>query len=460
MDVTSLYTNIPHQDGIHACLAYLQEQDYNPEYRPKDITDLIHFTLTHNNFTFNNQHFLQTMGTAMGTKMAPQYANLFMSHLEEDFLKNCTIKPLLYLRYIDDIFIIWSENQESLIEFHQKFNSHHPSIRLSLEYSSTNIPFLDTMISIQKGKIQTTVYKKPTDQHTYLHKTSNHPKHTKKAVIYSQAIRYHRICTEENTRDCHLTNLKKAFTQQGHSSREVDHTFERATWIPREELLQYRRKTPTNRTPLVMTYHPSLEPIRKILKKLQPILEKDPVLKKIFPEPPILAFRQAPNLANLITRSKLPQPQNTPKGSRPCHDKKCKTCPHISTISTITTPHNRAISIPGSYSCTSRNVVYLIQCTKCPDGRYVGETRQQLRTRMNAHRKSMKDRNTQLPVGAHFSQEGHSLSNLSVLILKGNLHNTSQRRAYELHFINLLDTRDQGLNTDIGLLIHYNLPGN
>ncbi|XP_059588797.1 uncharacterized protein LOC109283246 isoform X1 [Alligator mississippiensis] len=261
MDVTSLYTNIPHQDGIQACLTYLQEQDYNSEYRPKDITDLIHFILTHNYFTFNNQQFLQMMGTAMGTKMAPQYANLFMSHLEEDFLKNCTIKPLLYLRYIDDIFIIWTENLQSLIEFHQKFNSHHPSIRLSLEYSSTNISFLDTMISIQKGKIQTTVYKKPTDQHTYLHRTSNHPKHTKKAVIYSQALRYHHICTEENTQDCHLTNLKKAFTQQGHSSREVNCTFERATWIPREELLQYRRKPPTNRTPLVMTYHPSLEPV-------------------------------------------------------------------------------------------------------------------------------------------------------------------------------------------------------
>ncbi|XP_059570339.1 uncharacterized protein LOC106738317 [Alligator mississippiensis] len=228
------------------------------------------------------------------------------------------------------------------------------------------------MVSIQKGKIQTTVYKKPTDQHTYLHRTSNHPKHTKKPVIYSQALRSHRICTEEHTRDRHLTNLKKAFTQQGHSSRERDRTFERATRIPREELLQYRRNPPTNRTPLVMTYHPSLEPVQKILKQLQPILERDPILKEIFPEPPILAFKLAPNLANLITRSKLPQAQTTPKGSRPCQDKKCKTCQHISTTPTITTPHNRAISIPGSYSCTSRNVIYLIQCTKCPDGKYVG----------------------------------------------------------------------------------------
>ncbi|XP_059571208.1 uncharacterized protein LOC132244181 [Alligator mississippiensis] len=244
MDVTSLYTNIPHQDGIQTCRTYLQEQDYSSEYRPKDITELIHFILTHNNFTSDNQHFLQRMGTAMGTKMAPQYANLFMSHLEEDFLKNCTIKPLLYLRYINDIFIIWTENLQSLIEFHQKFSNPHLSIRLSLEYSSTSISFLDTMISIQKGKIQTTVYKKPTDQHTYLHRTSNHPKHTKKSVIYSQALRSHRICTEEHTRDRHLTNLKMAFTQQGHSSRERDRTFERATRIPREELLQYRRKPP------------------------------------------------------------------------------------------------------------------------------------------------------------------------------------------------------------------------
>ncbi|XP_059584800.1 uncharacterized protein LOC106739550 [Alligator mississippiensis] len=393
MDVTSLYTNIPHQNGIQACLTSLQEQNYNSEYRPKDTTDLIHFILTHNNFTFNNQHFLQMMGTATGTKMAPQYADLFMSNLEEDFLKNCTIKTLLYLRYIDDFVIIWTENLQSLTEFHQKFNNHHPSIQLSLEYSSTNISFL-VMISIQNDKIQTTLYKKPTDQHTYLHRTSNHPKHTKKAVIYSQTLIYHRIFTEENTQDCHLINLKKAFTQQGHSSREIDRIFERATRIPREER-QYRRKNPTNRTPLVMTHHPSLEPVQKILKQLQPILGRDPILKKILPEPPILAFKQAPNLANLITRSKLPQAQNTPKGSRPCHDKKCKTYQHISTTPTITTPHNRAISIPGSYSCTSRNVIYLIQCTKCPDGRYVGETKQQPHTRMNAHWKSIKDRNTQ-----------------------------------------------------------------
>ena len=64
------------------------------------------FILKHNYFNFGNQNFLQLKGTAMGTKMAPQYANIFMSNLEENFLQNTHNKPLIYLRYIDDIFLL------------------------------------------------------------------------------------------------------------------------------------------------------------------------------------------------------------------------------------------------------------------------------------------------------------------------------------------------------------------
>ncbi|CAH2218519.1 Hypothetical predicted protein, partial [Pelobates cultripes] len=45
------------------------------------------FILTHTYFSFNNEVYLQTMGSAMGTKMAPQYANLLMEDLEQRFLK-------------------------------------------------------------------------------------------------------------------------------------------------------------------------------------------------------------------------------------------------------------------------------------------------------------------------------------------------------------------------------------
>ena len=38
------------------------------------------------------------------TPMAPQYANIFMAHLEKRIMEQLTQKPILYLRYIDDIF--------------------------------------------------------------------------------------------------------------------------------------------------------------------------------------------------------------------------------------------------------------------------------------------------------------------------------------------------------------------
>ena len=69
LDVTSLYTNIPHSEGIEACRFFLRKR--NDKHIPTEtLCDLIQIILNMNNFTFNNKHYLQKHGTAMGTKMA------------------------------------------------------------------------------------------------------------------------------------------------------------------------------------------------------------------------------------------------------------------------------------------------------------------------------------------------------------------------------------------------------
>ena len=73
--------------------------------------------LTMNNFTFNDQHFLQIHGTAMGTRMAPSYANLFMGKFEQQAIENATYKPFVWRRFIDDIFMVWTEGEEHLKTF-------------------------------------------------------------------------------------------------------------------------------------------------------------------------------------------------------------------------------------------------------------------------------------------------------------------------------------------------------
>ncbi|CAH2275571.1 Hypothetical predicted protein [Pelobates cultripes] len=75
-------------------------------------------------------------------------------------------------------------------------------------------------------------------------------------------------------------------------------------------LLQYREKKICTRVPLVVTYNPALEEIRKIIKDLQPILTEDETLKNIFPETPILAFRQPPNLQQKLINRRLPTDVN------------------------------------------------------------------------------------------------------------------------------------------------------
>ena len=106
MDVKSLYTNIPNQEGIEAVNSHLKDSDKGK--LTNVISASLTLILTLNNFKFNDEHFIQNNGVSMGTKCAPTYATLFMGKFEETYiLPNIKENILQYNRYIDDIFFIW-----------------------------------------------------------------------------------------------------------------------------------------------------------------------------------------------------------------------------------------------------------------------------------------------------------------------------------------------------------------
>ena len=96
----------------------------------------------------------------MGTRMAPAYANLFMGKFEKQALHGAKIKPYIWWRYLDDIFMIWTGNENELKEFIDYSNNLSPTIKFTSEHSSTSIAFLDTSIYIKDGKISTDLYVK------------------------------------------------------------------------------------------------------------------------------------------------------------------------------------------------------------------------------------------------------------------------------------------------------------
>ena len=194
IDVNSIYTNIPHVDGVAACRTFLNLHNIQSDIA-NDIHISIDFILKHNTFTFSDKYYLQTNGTAMGTKMAPAYAIIFMESVEYSFLSSFPHKPTVYYRYIDDIFMIWSHGIDKFEQFLSNANNTHPNITFTYE-ASTALHFLDVLIKINNNTIYTTVYCRPTDRHSYLHYKGNHPIHLKHSIIFSQFLRYKRICSD------------------------------------------------------------------------------------------------------------------------------------------------------------------------------------------------------------------------------------------------------------------------
>ena len=99
--------NIPNEEGIEACRSLLDTGDVQ-EPPTNNIIKTMTLILKRNNLSFNDNRYLQIKRTAMGTCMAPSYANLFMGRLEQEFLLTQDKLPRVWWRYIGNIFAIWT----------------------------------------------------------------------------------------------------------------------------------------------------------------------------------------------------------------------------------------------------------------------------------------------------------------------------------------------------------------
>ena len=102
---------------------------------------------------------------------------------------------MVWFRYIDDIFFLWTHGEGKLEEFMADFNAFNPNIQFTYQSSKKSIVFLDLDVALYNGRLESTVHVKPTDRHQYLHYSSSHPEHTKRSIVFSQTLRVSRICS-------------------------------------------------------------------------------------------------------------------------------------------------------------------------------------------------------------------------------------------------------------------------
>lgn len=324
-------------------------------------------------------------------------------------------KPRLWLRFIDDILMVWDDGIEELDKFIPYLNTRHPNIKFSEEISKVEVSFLDILISKgPTGKLRTDLFSKATDANNYLHYTSAHTKPCRDGIPFGQFLRIKRICSDNN--DFLNRCIEKALhmKRRGYPVELLHSAFASACGINRRDLL-VKRKRVTDNTPDnlvgVTTFHPSCRAFADTIKENWPILGRSTTTEGLSASRLIIAYRRPENLGDILIRAKLPPLDRMPK--RPKHTHKstrcttrCAYCLKLDRSGKIVSKTTgRSYISMKNVTCKSSNLIYCLSSRICSQ-QYVGQTQQTLMKRVYAHLYAIRTKGD-TSVSKHFNSPGH-----------------------------------------------------
>ena len=215
-DVKDMYNSIKIDLGLKAVRYWLETfpELLHPRFTTEFVLEALELVLKNSSFQFNDKNFTLISGTVTGTKVSPIYANLVMGYLEIKFYKLVEIefgkKVHDYVfrnwkRFLDDCQIMWPKSFGDINRLFSILSSLDTDIKFTHSTSDRELPFLNVMLYIDKGKVMTDIYYKETDSHDYLPFHSCHPRHTKVNIPYTLT---RMICTIVEDRE-RKTNLSR-----------------------------------------------------------------------------------------------------------------------------------------------------------------------------------------------------------------------------------------------------------
>ena len=305
----SLYTNIPHEEGIDAVLTYVTRyRNAMPSYAPPNhvFRNMLHLILGNSIFEFLEEIYQQISGTSMRTRMAPPYANLFMGVLEDVFRGTIPELNQFWKRFIADIFFIFVGSEQRLKDICKQMNSSHPTIKFTFEYSHERIVFLDIMVYVDSHlRLQATIFRKPTHRICLLHFSSHHPLHVKRSIIYTQALRYCTIISEDQNLQIELHVLTRTLLSRDYPLDLIIEGLRKALSHIRDSLLTPKEPgISEDVTPLVVQYNPMGMKVKEIVHNHWKNIADNPHLKRIWTGLPVTAYTRGKNIRDRLVHSR------------------------------------------------------------------------------------------------------------------------------------------------------------
>ncbi|XP_078538494.1 uncharacterized protein LOC144823662 [Lissotriton helveticus] len=458
-DVMSLYTSIPQQEALNVITRCLQQRPAPVQVPTEFIVSLLRIAMTKNFFIFKNKFYIQTSGVAMGAPFAPDVAILYMAAFEEDTILN-PVNPFrdqlgLWMRYIDDILMIWNGDRDDLMSFFTWLNHQSDFLKFTIESDNHRIHFLDLTIYEDAGALLTKLYRKPAERNSLLLYDSHHPRALRDNLPFGQFLRIRRNCSDREHYLMESDELTNRLLARGYPRRLIKQSRKRAWFYPREELLfpNNNRNQQEERMVCVTAFNTKSNQIKRIINHHWQLISDDINQPSI----PLHAFKKAKSVKDFVVRSLLSTPQdptittlwNLPPvtGHSKCGN--CKACE--TTIQGKEFHHDQLkIQLKAQTNCNSANVIYAILCP-CQQI-YIGQTQQKIKARILQHMSRIRCGVQGAPLVEHFSASLHPPDSLRWVVIEkatlgprgGNISSILNTR--ELEWMFFFNSIDKGLN--------------
>ena len=430
LDFESLYTNIKLDDALNIITEFARDKIDNDYITIRGLNSILKLFFDSNVFIFNKEFYLQKLGIGMGSSFGPTCANIVVHFYEIKWLY--IHKPLYYKRYIDDIFVV-IENDLQISSLLESFNY------LKLNFvSSECVNFLDLIISIDKitFKLKFSLHVKPTNTHSYLLTSSNHPMHIFKNIPRSLCLRIRKNCSEYNDFLYHAGMTCFYLEKRGYDPIKLSKIVRTIGNIDRNSLIPYKEKkndidfsnTVILRLPFDFNYD-----IFSFSKQLKSLIS-DKFKMRLF-----LIKKLQNSLSSLFVHN-LKLKDIKLFGYKKCGSN-CSICNFGNEKKVLVLENGFYFSFFDKSSCNSEELIYLIKCKRC-NVYYIGETGQSIKRRLAGHISNI---NCYEPfedgatvVAKHFNLMGHDYeTDFSFYVLKTGLITRDERLFYENVFINL-----------------------
>ena len=288
-----------------ACKAYQTFYGENTSIPSQSLRRILKLILQENSFEFNSKNYLQTHGTAMGTKMAVPFANIFMSAVKTAKLNLLSGKDTLTI-----FFSLWRTERKEIDEFIALANRHHPSIKFTAEISDKEINFLDTTVYKgerfhNQGILDIRTHFKPTETFQYTHFSSCNPHGVRKGLIKGEALRLLRTNSSAKSFYENIYNFKKRLRARGYPHNLIEKITSEVKFTKQKSALQKNNEVRKKILPFITMYHPALLNLKNILTSKWHLIKDKPLLREIYNESPIISYQKGKSLGDILIKAQL-----------------------------------------------------------------------------------------------------------------------------------------------------------